>query len=342
MSVSLVQKIEGVFNTIQRLQASVCSKAPALKAPISDLLSDACGYCRKLLEAGQAKDCLRLASRAKAFCHPVENLDLVRAMAFMALGQEPSAIEALKEELRYFPDNGQAKFLLAGLENATQADIRCVGNDHEFQELYRAVRPYTMVGIKRLYALYSNALKICKAGAAGNFVECGVAAGGSSALLAAVLKRYGKSGSKLFSFDTFGGMPSPCEKDRHGDVHAEETGWGSGTCAAPVDSLLAAARALGAEDLVTPVPGLFEETLPRMRESIKDIAFLHMDGDWYKSTMDILIHLYDQVVPGGYIQVDDYGYWEGCRNALHEFAKERSLKLALHPIDETGVWFLKP
>jgi hypothetical protein len=93
---------------------------------------------------------------------------------------------------------------------------------------------------------------------------------------------------------------------------------------------------------VQPVQGFFADTLPQTKDAIGPIVFLHMDGDWYESTRDILINLYDQLVPGAYVQVDDYGHWEGCRKALHDFFSERGIDIQLQPIDGDGVWFLKP
>ena len=72
------------------------------------------------------------------------------------------------------------------------------------------------------------------------------------------------------------------------------------------------------------------------------IALLHMDGDWYNSTRDILHHLYDRVLNDGVVQVDDYGYWAGCKKALHEFEARHGLRFVLETIDSTGVWFRKP
>jgi hypothetical protein len=51
--------------------------------------------------------------------------------------------------------------------------------------------------------------------------------------------------------------------------------------------------------------------------------------------------LFDQIVSGGRIQIDDYGYWEGCKRAVTEFEKRRNLRLAINVIDETGVWLAK-
>ncbi|EMG38439.1 Macrocin-O-methyltransferase (TylF) [Desulfocurvibacter africanus PCS] len=340
MSREIVHNVDRLLVAGRRL-LSAAGESKEARNSICGLLHDICGHCQELLQTGMARECLQLVIKAKAFRLPVQNLDLIRAMALLLLGQAPSAVEALKEELRYFPENASANALLMELTQMASSGPCIVDGSGEFEELHAIVKPYTMVGEQRLRAIYTHAKRVCREGPEGAFVECGVAAGGSSALIAAVLKRHGKSTARLFSFDTFDGLPSPGVEDRHGGMHAEEAGWGGGTCAAPLESLLSATSSLGAAEFVTPVQGFFEDTLPRMRGVIGPIAFLHMDGDWYKSTLDILTNLYDQVVPGGYVQVDDYGYWEGCRKALHEFTSGRCIDLALHSIDGIGVWFTK-
>ncbi|NJL67424.1 MAG: glycosyltransferase [Microcoleus sp. SM1_3_4] len=57
--------------------------------------------------------------------------------------------------------------------------------------------------------------------------------------------------------------------------------------------------------------------------------------------METFNTLYDIVVSNGIIQVDDYGHWEGCRKAVHDFEKLRGESFELHQIDYTGVWFKK-
>ena len=116
---------------------------------------------------------------------------------------------------------------------------------------------------------------------------------------------------------------------------------GERTCAAPEHSLLEICRTLGVVNIVKPVKGYFHETLPQIVKDINKISFLHIDGDWYESTQSILHHLYDMIVDGGLIQVDDYGHWEGCKKALHEFEKQHKLAYDIHPIDATGIWFEK-
>lgn len=308
---------------------------------VSPLLDMALVRLDGLLQSGDYERALALASAAKCFAVPVRGLDVRRALAFHGLGQPSAAKESLKEELRYFPDNGEAAELLKSFAGIGAGDVPHDANP-EFQELLSRIRPFTMLSVPRLHSLYSLARKACSEELQGNFVECGVAAGGSSALLSAVIKRHAGNDRRLYAFDTFEGMPAPTEHDTHQGQAADDTGWGQGTCASPVETVRAAAQAVDAEDALVPVKGLFCDTLPEKSSEIGPIALLHMDSDWYESTMDILEHLYDQVVPGGYIQIDDFGHWQGCRQAVEEFAEKRNLHLEVTGIDYSGVWLRKP
>ena len=168
-----------------------------------------------------------------------------------------------------------------------------------------------------------------------------MAAGGSSALLAFVLKKYSRQPRRLFSFDSFSGMPEPSALDSHQGIDAESTGWGTGTCAASEQSIQEICAKLEVSEVVTTVKGYFEQTLPELRDWVGMVALLHLDGDWYGSTKAILDNLYDRLMNGALLQVDDYGYWDGCRKAIHEFEAARGIGFAINQIDGTGVWFAK-
>ncbi|MGQ9866103.1 MAG: class I SAM-dependent methyltransferase [Pseudanabaenaceae cyanobacterium] len=215
--------------------------------------------------------------------------------------------------------------------------------EREFRELAAQVQPYTLLQDCRLYSLYRLTREICEQDRPGNIVECGSYKGGAAALMAAVVKRYSRRSRQVFACDTFAGMPEPTDVDRHLGVPANDTGFGVGTLAAPVtENLTKICEQLGVSDLVVPVVGLFAETLPQFRSQMEDIALLHADGDWYESTRDIFQHLYGAVLPGGVVQIDHYGHWEGCRQAVEEFATGRGETWDLQPIDYTGVFFYKP
>jgi len=307
---------------------------PAPGASVADPTSLA--GIRSLIEKSKIVEALRRLNHIKAQHQPVRDVDYLRALCFVNEQQPIAAIEALKAELRFFADNQPAAQLLEKL--AAEHHAQCSIKNREFREIFNIVRPYTMLGEARLYSLFSLAKYVCAQDVRGNFVECGVAAGGSSALLAGVMARYSRQPRRLFCFDTFEGMPAASVLDISYGKPADAIGWGAGTCAAPEASLREACQKLRVEKLVEPIKGLFADTLPVNRERIGSIALLHMDGDWYSSTRDILENLFDQVVTGGRIQIDDYGYWEGCKRAVREFENARGLKFEITQIDETGIW----
>ena len=294
---------------------------------------------RALIKKSKSADALSCLNQIKSRRQPIRDVDYLRALCFLNKSDPFSAIEALKEELRFFPSNQPAARLLKKFTAKYQSP--CSSKDPEFREIFNIVRPYTMLSEARLHSLFDLAKQICLQDVPGNFVECGVAAGGSSALLGAVMVRHSRQPRKLFCFDTFEGMPTASALDVSYGKPADTIGWGEGTCAASVASLREICQKLSVEKKVEPIKGLFADTLPANRERIGPIAFLHIDGDWYSSTRDVLENLFDQVVSGGRIQIDDYGYWEGCRRAVHEFEKARGLELHINQIDETGVWIAR-
>ncbi|BAY23564.1 macrocin-O-methyltransferase domain-containing protein [Calothrix sp. NIES-2100] len=245
------------------------------------------------------------------------------------------------EPVQHQPDPKVNWYLPEHLQNYSVSELS-IDVVNEFLEILAAVRPYTLLGEIRLFSLYSLAKKICLEDIPGNFVECGSYKGGAAALLASVIKRYSLRPRRLYACDTFEGMPEPTEVDISNGISANLTGFGVGTLKAPIrENIQSICQLLKVQDIVVPVKGLFAQTLPQYKSEIGNIAFLHADGDWYESTMDIFNTLYDSIVPNGMIQVDDYGHWDGCKKALHDFERLRGEQFNLRRIDYTGVWFQK-
>ncbi|HSI87207.1 MAG: TylF/MycF/NovP-related O-methyltransferase [Candidatus Methylacidiphilales bacterium] len=294
---------------------------------------------KALYALGKTEAAFKTLCLIKTLKQPMEGVDLLRAKCRLKQDRKIEAFEIVKEELRLFPESAAALQFKKDL-NYQPGDEE-VTDDADYKTFLAIMRPYTMVGEKRLYSLYSLAKKVCEDDLPGNFAECGVAGGGTSALLAGVIAKYSKRPRKLYAFDTFDGLPAPKAVDAHAGVTAEEAGWGEGTCAAPITSLQKVCKEMQVTDIVVPVPGFFADTLPVTKEKMGPIALLHLDGDWYDSTRDILVNLYDQVIPGGAMQIDDYGFWEGCRDAVHDYEKEHNLKFKLNVVDFSGVWMTK-
>jgi hypothetical protein len=240
-------------------------------------------------------------------------------------------IRSLKCFARDTPILSDAYCLARVLADSPVRDWRRLGR----LNLFRKVYPNTMVGYARLANTHDLARLAERDGLPGAFVECGVWKGGCAAVMAWVARQAG-SGRSTWLFDSFEGLPEPTEED---GARAWEYVAG---CAAPQE---AAEELLFARLKIDPrsvhvVKGWFQDTLPACKSEIGPIAILRVDGDFYESTRCCLEHLYEQTVQGGYVIIDDYGYWAGCRKATDEFLE--SIDVELRVIDEEGRFFIKP
>ena len=196
------------------------------------------------------------------------------------------------------------------------------------------VRNYTAVFIPRLASLYRLSHEIDRRQVPGDVVECGVYNGGSAALMASVCKESPKR-RHIWLFDSFQGLPLPTDKDGE---KAQSCGW---WCHGDLEKALKILYKVRIpESRIHIVRGWFHETFPTVE--IQDIALLHIDADWYESVKLCFERFYDHVRPGGYIVIDDYGHWEGCKKATDEFMESRGIDVELVQVDYTGRYFRKP
>ena len=87
-------------------------------------------------------------------------------------------------------------------------------------------------------------------------------------------------------------------------------------------------------DMVKFHVGWFQDTVPRAAAQIGPIAILRLDGDLYESYMVALDHLWDHVVTGGFVIIDDWVF-KGCREAVTEFFAKRNVRSYLNSADAT-------
>jgi O-methyltransferase len=201
-----------------------------------------------------------------------------------------------------------------------------------------AVKPYTMLSYPRLSKLYEVARRLHEEGINGSFVECGVWNGGSAGMVTAVAKN--DKARHCWLFDSWEGLPEPSEYDisRSGEKGKRGMALGSEE---KVREVLFQKLKLSQERSHL-IKGWFRDTLPVYKKHIGSIALLHLDCDWYESVKFCLDELYDSVIQGGFIFIDDYGYWSGCKKATDQFITERNQKIDLIEIDCSGVYFEKP
>ena len=86
-------------------------------------------------------------------------------------------------------------------------------------------------------------------------------------------------------------------------------------CYAALDEVEGNMRSTGiAPDRVRLVQGRVEDTIPEAAP--ERIAVLRLDTDWYQSTYHELRHLFPRLSPEGVLIIDDYGRWDGARQAV--------------------------
>lgn len=192
--------------------------------------------------------------------------------------------------------------------------------------LFRRVSTHTLVSKAKLNTLCSLTATLERERVEGAIVECGVFKGGAAALMA----HETRGAREMLLFDSFEGLPAPGDKDGLIAQQQFQPGW----CASTEEDVRRIFGKLGVlNERVHLVKGWFHETLPETR--VPPIALLHIDADWYGSVKVVLDTLFDRVVAGGYVVIDDYGRWEGCTRAVDEFLAARRLP-ALVPTGTVG------
>lgn len=183
---------------------------------------------------------------------------------------------------------------------------------YNLERTWRLLKPYTMVKQHR----YLTSLQLASdvQDVPGDVVECGVWKGGMIAGIAHILGNQ----RQYWLFDSFEGLP-PADLERDGYKATTL----AGRCRAD-ESYAQQAMQLAGIDSYTLVKGWFADTLPTATFD-DGIALLRLDGDWYDSTTECLEQLYPKLNMGGSCIIDDYFYWPGCRQAVHDYLTKHDL-----------------
>lgn len=220
----------------------------------------------------------------------------------------------------------------------------------EAYEALQITQSYSMMPPVNLVTLYEQAAYCEKNNIDGDFVECGVWKGGAIGMMALANKRFGSKARKLHLFDAFSDICEP-DPEKDGAKALEDTvkysqkskgelsgkvepvkgiydSFGGHGTIEICNDLLVNTISYDAESIIYH-KGWFQDTVPKDAHNIGKIAILRLDGDWYDSIKIPLNYLFDKVVHGGIIIIDDYGYYEGCTKAVDEFLEERRIKTFL-------------
>ncbi|MBF0233112.1 MAG: hypothetical protein HQK65_08760 [Desulfamplus sp.] len=154
----------------------------------------------------------------------------------------------------------------------------------------------------------------------GDICEFGVAQGFTSALLAYEIQKTDKN---IWLFDSFQGLPKPSSKDKLiddfwnlGSIEAYE-----GTMACPVSMVKERLREIEFPyERVKIIPGFIDKAICNPDNCPEKVCFAYVDFDFYEPILIALNFLNKALQNGGYIVVDDYGYFSaGAKTAVDEF-----------------------
>jgi O-methyltransferase len=209
------------------------------------------------------------------------------------------------------------------------------------------IEKHTMVRPEVLASLYDQVRYLELNGIEGDFVECGVWKGGAVGLMAAANMEFGKKRRNLHLFDAFDDIcePNPVvdgeramndviklagveRTDIKGQLKPVKGIYDSMGGHGTIDECreLLFKKIKYSSQHVFFYKGWFQDTMPVHASSIEKIALLRLDSDWYESTKVSLTHLFGKVIAGGFVVIDDYGAYQGCKKAVDEFLREYELK----------------
>lgn len=181
-------------------------------------------------------------------------------------------------------------------------------------ELLRRYRPISeQVSREDIGLILSELETILKLDVPGGVVEFGCYIGTTSLFIRRLLDAY-HSNKAFHVYDSFAGLPAKESQD------ASPAGgsFKAGELAARKDQFIREFRHAG---LQLPVihKAWFEELLENDIPS--EIAFAFIDGDFYRSTITALTHIWPRLAAGGTVLIDDYGReaLPGVERAMREY-----------------------
>ena len=243
---------------------------------------------------------------------------------------------------------------------------RKINYGYDFEQTAREaiaiVRKNTMVSYEPLVTLFQQ-VRHCEINSIpGDYVECGVWKGGAIGLMALANKKYGQKRRDIHMFDIFSEI---CEPDPaiDGEFAISQVSELAGVDKKSLKGRLKSVKGVydshggpGTVEVVRELlevkigydkrflhyhKGWFQETLPDVAREISKIAILRLDADLYASTKICLDYLYEKVVSGGFVIIDDYGTYEGCKKAIDEFREKQGIRSFLNYVNQDCRYWIK-
>lgn len=186
------------------------------------------------------------------------------------------------------------------------------------QRFIELAKPYTMLGEERIGNIYECLKYIVDNNIEGDIVQCGVWKGGIIYAMIQLLESIGVS-KTFYLYDTFEGMTEPSEIDVDLNGTSAKSILEFIKCNASFEDVNFLLMSVNTSSKINMIRGDIRQTLLHEENKPKKISLLHLDTDFYDSTLIELNTLWNRISPKGICVIDDYGHWNGCRTAVDEY-----------------------
>lgn len=182
---------------------------------------------------------------------------------------------------------------------------------------------FTMLNRLRLRNVRDLCERSVRENVPGAFVECGVWRGGACIYARACLPL----DRMVHVCDSFVGFPKDEPEDH----------WPNYKClSVSQDEVMSNFIKFGLLENVNFLSGYFKDSLAKLN---CPIAVLRADADSYRSTTEILTHLWPKISPGGFLIMDDYNPLAKVKLAYEDYFK--GSPPPVHDIEGTAAWCQK-
>lgn len=213
--------------------------------------------------------------------------------------------------------------------------------DDEQRDLLKSFEKKCLASELNLWSIYQSLEYIKNRDIDGDIVECGVYNGSTLSFIGLISEKL-KLEKKIWGYDTFDGFVIDAYSDK-------DTDFKTGKKINHEDSDIYYSLEEVKENIISNDPQNFEkynlvkgdilQTLNEEKNVPEKISFLRLDTDIYKTTKKQLEVLFNRLVFGGILHIDDYGICPGVKKAVDEFFYNK--KIWLHRVDMSCRYLIK-
>ena len=211
----------------------------------------------------------------------------------------------------------------------------------EQRNLIKSFEKKSLASELNLWSIYQSLEHIKNQKIDGDIVECGIYNGNTLSFIGLISEKFNLE-KKIWGFDTFDGFVNDSFSDNDIDFKTKKKiNYKKANIYFSFDEVK--------KIIINNDPYKFEkynlikgdilETLNNENNLPNKISFLRLDTDLYKTTKKQLEVLFDRLVIGGVLHIDDYGAAPGVKKAVDEFFNNK--KIWLHRVDMSCRYMIK-